>query len=284
MKRIFLFILALMITLSLAACGAGQITEREFGKEEKGTKAPEDTITPVTEAASGTEAVPETEAETEEPIVAPEGREEAIYEKWLLSGNYDKLLEGSKMTAKNNKTYAHLEDINGDGVRDLFFTSTNGGGIMTYIITIHEGRVVCAGSMNYDHYRERFELKKDTATGKIVVVSSRYYVQTANFPHSGMEYTVYDFKGATLTPVMTLSKYYVDPAKFNGADEVAKIKSETELYTFDGTQYHWWKIDGKYISVNEYNTNNSRYWSYNTDQTLGDYSDVLALKKKAQKQ
>lgn len=276
MKKLLSFVLIITFVLSLAACASV-----ETGGDDKdktySTSSPKDTN--VSDTNDGTETEPE--AETEPPIVDAAGREEEIYEKWLLDGNYDKLLEGSKMQAKGNKTYAHLEDLNGDGVRDLYFTSTNGAGIMTYIITIYDGRVSCAGAKNYN-YREKFEIKTDTQTGKLVVTADGYSSQTASSPYSERSFVVYDFVGGTLTPRTTVCRYNLDPS-VSGADELAKMQSETEYYTRTGSNYFWWKIDGRYVSDDEYVAALERYESYETDMTLGSYSDVLALKKKAEK-
>lgn len=269
MKRFTVLFLVLAISLSLAACAGNTVSD------DLGSNNTDDSVQ--MENSGNVNDTAETEVPDEPLITDAAGREEEIYTQWLLDGNYEKLVQDTKIKPKNERTYAHLEDLNGDGVRDLLFSIPSYGTIPTFLLTIYNGKVMCVASETYSS-AEKYDLMTDTATGKQVVVLWYNRVQTAKSPIYERTYTVYDFEGDKLIPRVKISKFACDPA-VSGADEIEKLKAETEHYNYMGNSFHWWKINENYVSSEDYTAAISRYKSYDTRMELGSYSDPLALNK-----
>lgn len=278
MKKITSLFVAIILIFSLAACGDENSKANDLNNPGKGIgqeSEPEDTgAAPVSgETAESTEV-------TEPLIESPEGREETIYSDYLVGGQLDAILEGTVIKAKNVRTYAYLEDINGDGIRELLLTATDTFSVATYLFTISQGRIVClaeeigmasgAGST--------LTLLEDSATGKHVAATmiNKYKSQTNVLYERTVK--VYDFDGAQLRTKVTVSKYSVSTD--GSADSyINKVKAETEYYTVTANDLHWWQADGKYISSSEYNTLNNNYTDYEKKSASGGYSDPLGLKE-----
>lgn len=271
MKKISSLLLTAFLMLSLVAC-SGDVTPNELGNSADAGENVQ-----ASDETSAEEA--EEEKDEEEPLITDAaGREEEIYTEWLLDGNYEKIVEGTTIKPKNERTYAHLEDLNGDGVKDLLFTIPSYGTIPSFVLTIYNGKVVCVASETYTN-AERYQIMTDTETGKQVVVLSYDINTTAKNPLAERSETVYDFEGDKLIQRIKISKFWCNPSVSGGAEEIEKIKGETELYNELDGSYFWWKIDEEYVSADEYEAATNRYNRYDMRMELGSYSDPLALNK-----
>ena len=315
MKKILCAILAAVLCISLFSCGS--VDEIDFEKRaDKAnsslqnkkpavtaveTRAPEDTEIPditetpaiteapvITEVPTVTEAPVVTEAPevTEAPIVteapAPALNDVQIYTSYLTSGNLSKLISDSYMQPSDVEIESYLEDLNGDGLRELLLTVTDlqsmgvrGNAFATYLFTIVNGTPVLltdeyygGGSMG----GPQLVIVTDNTTGKRHAARNGYFRDGYYFNEASL--TPYDIEGGAVREITTFSLGRITDDDM-GREYINKVKSETNIYTINDGELRYRKIDDRYVDEAEYQQSVSRFKDYGFTSTKGTLKNPL---------
>lgn len=259
MKKFISLCLAAILLLSLAACGTD---DSQTGDDP----------------STGNE----TEARTEItlPLIEnPEGREKQYYSEYLLSGNLNIILDETKIAANNLHIYTYLEDLNGDGVQELWLQATDTGTVAEYLYTIYEGRILCLtktlGSIRGN--LSQIILVTDSEGNhypSVEIVSNL----SPQYPQGERTTIVYDLEGAQLTPRLTTTIYSVF-SDGSADDVINRVKAENEHYTYTDKEFRWWFANGENVSSDELAQYDLSYMSYHVRTTAGSFRDPLGLNK-----
>lgn len=274
MKKILVLTLAAVISLSLVSCGEVPSVKFEDKLDDSGYK----------DIPAVTDRVTAKPSDTNTPAV-PSVDDKRIYHDYLTtSGALTVLIEGDNFDRAHVDITSYLEDLNGDGIRELLLTVTDtqfagvrGYAYGTYLYTIVNGKVkpltteyYSGGSMG----GEDIVLVLDTETGKRHAAASYYFRDGYYFNESKL--IPYSFDGAEVTPIVTLVSGRATTDSF-GSDYANAIKSKTTQYESKDGELYYWQADDTYITKADYESRCARYQRYEYTEIKGTLADPLGI-------
>lgn len=296
MKKSILLILCLLVALS--GCSSGSVTRKSRRSENDArvTASPDYTeaypaytssrqdspYDPPTTAADSAFGV--TQPSTTAPATrsSDTGTEAQLYTAYLKSSVYEDMLYIDDIFDSNYEAEACLVDFNGDGVRELLLKVTNkeylgvrGYGSQTVLLGLRNGKPELQGYVEFGGGSgggDYIYFKYDTAAKKHVMVYEvfvrdgawgSFYERTVIDParRDNPETVVNEYNnipygvGYNAAHKLELSRY----SEQYYAEDIQRIKSETNLYsaTEDGIEVRLY--DENYITESSYNTLDARF-------------------------
>ena len=255
------------------------------------TVAPEITEQPIiTEAPAVTEppVVTETPAVTEPPVVteapAPTANDAQIYNSYLKSGRLAKLINDSYMNENDVEIESYLDDLNGDGVRELLLKITDlrsmgvrGNAYGTYLFTIVNGTPVLLTDEYYgggSMAGPSLCIVTDQATGMRLAARGGYFRDGYYFNEGSV--TPYKIEGGSIQAITVIGYGRITDDNM-GSSYIQKVKSETNVYQIKDGELLYFQIDGRYVDEAEYDSSIDRYKDYFYTPTKGTLKNPLGL-------
>jgi hypothetical protein len=290
MKKVIVLLLSILLCFSLVSCGeeaeAVNFEDKLGGSNKKPSGNKEDPILrpAVTDRATAAPADTKAPTDTQSPADRPSQAYNEIdtYSSHLTSGSLAGLIQNAYFDRDHVKITSYLEDLNGDGIRELLLTiqDTQSAGVRgyaygTYLYTINNGRVMLlceeyygGGSMGGSD----IVLVTDGHTGKHHAASSNFFRDGYYFNESILN--PYDLVGCDLKTAVTLvaGRATVDDL---GASYVNAIKAETSQYVIEDGELNYYKINNEYVTQTEYEARAQRYRTYDHPTTVGTFDNPL---------
>ena len=209
--------------------------------------------------------------------------EESIFANYLSSGGYETLLLEHSISSVFNYNYdvkTFLIDLTGDGVKELYveFVSKRldirDYDRFQYVLGIKDKEVVeiiqhenggggSIGGMN-------FNIRRNAETGKYELTEYGFIRDGNFYIEEGL--IIYEFIDNEFVSVNTAVKSNINKSEFDYnpiyIDTMNNVMDETDLFSDEEQYFRYYKLDGYYISKDEYEAFCNNY-QIPTDEEIG---------------
>lgn len=210
----------------------------------------------------------------------------ALYTNFLVNGGYESLTKDG-MTGDWSAywTVATCQmDLNGDDIPELLVVLSNeeymgvrGYPTLSALLTVQDGEVAVLTTAEYTGGTLGGEFLypvQDEQMGKLRIGKYGYWRVNGNEAYFNAT-VIYDYTGTALLDHFSAEEgYYYIPSDPNA---VKDIQDKTDLYTVNGDEFYYWKVDGSYATESDHKAATSCYTVIHDLTAPGTLTDPLNL-------